>query len=333
MPGAYASPSAIPDDPASVDLGIPTARGIKRFEPIELPRDPGRDLPTTTSLPALPALAPQPKAPPSLVRPLNALILKARLGKDGPEIPGDLVWRLFSPNPAPDGKLPVIAVAKGGEAMFDVPPGDYLLHVGYGRAGMTKRIQFTGQLTHEMVAIEAGGLRLHATSADDHLIEDKLTFDVYAQATDEQDRQLIASDIKPGVVVRLNAGDYHIISHFGDVNAVVRADVRVEAARITDATLAHHAAELTLKLVREHGGEALADTAWSITSDQGDLIRESVGAFASMVLEEGGYIITAKNRDRIFQRPFQVTAGEDSEVEVLTSDLIDADSPESGTGD
>ena len=332
-PGAYASPSAIPADPATLDLGIPDARGLKRLEPIELPRNTEGDLPPNASLPRLPALLPQPETAPGLVRPLEALVLKARLGKDGPEIPDHLVWRLFSPKAGPDGKLPAIAVAKGGEAVFDVPAGSYLLHVGFGRAGMTQRIDFNGRLTHQTVTIEAGGLRLHATSSEDHVITDKLTFDIYSQATDDQDRQLIASDVEPDVVVRLNAGDYHVVSHFGDVNAVVRADIRVEAGKVTDATLAHHAAELTLKLVRERGGEALADTAWSITSDQGDMIRESVGAFASMVLQEGDYIIVARNKDRIFQRPFQVTAGEKTEVEVLTSDLIDPNSPEAGTGD
>lgn len=328
-PGAYASPSAIPDDPASRDLGIPTARGLRRFEAIELPKvetaPAGRlDLPTLPSFAA-------PSTKLDLFKLDKALILDARLVEDGALVPSGLVWRLFSPKPGTDGKLPVVAVARGGEAVFDVPPGAYLLHVGFGRAGMTRRIDFTGQQTRETVVLKAGGLRLHAKASETTKIPaDKLTFDIYSAATEEQERHLIAKGVGSDVVVRLNAGDYHLVSNYGSVNSVVRVDVRVEAGRITDATLEHHAAEITLKLVRDHGGEALADTAWSITTEQGDLIRESVGAFPSMVLAEGQYFVVAKNKDRIYQRPFEVKSGENADVEVLTTDVMD---PDEGSGD
>lgn len=333
-PGAYASPSAIPKDPATVDLGIPAPQRLKRLEPIELPEPlpkiQGKDL----NLPAIPAFAPQPQPHLEIARPQNALTLRATLGKDGPEIPADLVWRLFSPHAGGDGKLPVIAVAKGGEALFDVPPGAYLLHVGYGRAGVTKRIDFNGRETRETVAIDAGGLRLKAKASEtSDLTSDKVQFDIYSEATEDRDRRLVASDIPPGVVIRLNSGNYQVVSRYGDVNAVSRAEVRVEAGRITDAVMKQRGAQLTMKLVREHGGEALADTAWSITSTQGDLIQESVGAFPSMVLAEGDYVIVARNKDRIFQRQFHVESGKDADVEVLTSDLVDPNSPEIGTGD
>ncbi len=331
-PGAYASPSAIPQDPAAVDLGIPSAQRLKRLEPIELPPAiQGREL----NLPSiLPAFAPQLKPNLDIAHPPNALMLRATLGKDGPQIPSDLVWRLFSPNAGGDGKLPVIAVAKGGEAVFDVPPGSYLLHVGYGRAGITTRIDFNGRETRETVAIDAGGLRLTAKASETvDLPKERVHFDIFSEATEERDRRLVASDVPPGVVVRLNSGNYHVVSRYGDVNAIARAEVRVESGRITDAVMKQRGAQLTMKLVREHGGEALADTAWSITSTQGDLIQESVGAFPSMVLAEGDYVIVARNKERIFQRQFHVKSGEDTDVEVLTSDLVDPNSPEIGTGD
>ena len=126
--------------------------------------------------------------------------------------------------------------------------------------------------------------------------------------------------MKPGAVVRLNAGTYHVVSTYGSVNAVIRSDIRVEAGKLTEATVEHRAAELTMKLVRDHGGEAIADTSWSILTNSGDPIRESVGAFASMVLAEGDYTIVAKNRDRIYQRDFTVEGGHNTEVEVLATE-------------
>lgn len=334
QPGAYASPSAIPRDLRSQDIGVAPSVGLRKLEPIALPERHEFDLEPELNLPSLPAFAPQPAPQLDIVRPNKSLRLKATLGKDGPEIPSDLVWRLFAPLAGPDGKLPVVAMAKGAQATFDVPAGNYLLHVGFGRAGMTKRIDFSGEETQETVALDAGGLRLHAGILNGRTLPaGKISFDVYAGGADGRDRRLLATDVNAESVLRLNAGDYHVISRYGSVNAIARADIRVEAGKITDATLHHRAAEVTMKLVRERGGEALADTAWSVASDQGDIIRESVGAFASMVLTEGDYVLVARNKDRIFQRQIAVRPGENEEVEVLTSDLVDPNSPDVGTGD
>lgn len=336
--GAYASPSAIPEDPASRDIGIPFGGRLKRFAPIKLPDGSGPLGPQGIDLPTLPAFAPQPLPSIPELRQERSLVLQARLEKDGPAIPSGLVWRLFSPIPAIDGKLPVVAVSQGGEAVFSVSAGSYILHVGFGRAGITKRIHFSGRPTRETVVLNAGGLRLHGLAADNVAIPaDRLNFDIYSEATAAEDRRLVAENIGPDTVVRLNAGTYHVVSNYGSVNAVVRADMEVEAGRITDATLRHHAAELTMKLVREHGGEAIADTAWSISSASGDLVREDVGAFSSMVLAEGDYVIVAKNRDRLYRRDLSVHAGLNAEVEVLTSDLQEPSAtpadPNAGSGD
>jgi hypothetical protein len=121
-------------------------------------------------------------------------------------------------------------------------------------------------------------------------------------------------------VVRLNAGTYHVVSTYGAVNAVIRSDIRVEAGKLTEATVEHHAAEVTLKLVREAGGEAIADTSWSVLNEAGESIKETVGAFAPMVLAEGDYTAIAKNRDRIYQMDFKVETGRNHEIEVVASE-------------
>ena len=199
---------------------------------------------------------------------------------------------------------------------------------------MTKRIDFDGKRLTDTVVLEAGGLRLSATTGNGEPITSKLlTFDIYTQGPTAQDRRLVAEDVVPGTVVRLNAGDYHVVSNYGAVNAVARADIKVETARVTDARLTQRAAEVTLKLVREAGGEALADTAWSISSSQGDLIRENVGAFSSMVLAEGEYLIVAKNKDRIYQRVYNVAAGRNEEVELVANGTATPQPPADGSGD
>src|SRR3546814_11951246 len=90
------------------------------------------------------------------------------------------------------------------------------------------------------------------------------------------------ADVRPGMIVRLNAGTYHVVSEYGDINAVVRADIQVEAGKLIEATLQHRAAQITLKLVSQPGGEAIADTAWSVLTAAGDIVNESVSAFSKI---------------------------------------------------
>ena len=158
---------------------------------------------------------------------------------------------------------------------------------------------------------------------------DKLRFSIYeGKAGADGDRALIIPDVKPNTVIRLNAGTYHVVSTYGATNAVIRSDIRVEAGKLTEATVEHHAAEVTMKLVREAGGEAIADTSWSVLNESGDPIKEAVGAYAPMVLAEGDYTVIAKNRDRIYQKDFSVEAGKNEEVEVIASEATAVDPDE-----
>jgi len=261
----------------------------------------------------------------------GAITLSAQLTDKGADITRGIVWRVFKPEAGRDGKLPMVASAHGGTAVFELEPGSYLVHASYGRAGATKRITVAKDARRENLVLDAGGLELDAvTSGGARIPPKKLRFSIYdGHAEANGDRALIARDVEPNAVVRLNAGTYHVVSTYGAVNAVIRSDIRVEAGKLTEATVEHRAAEMTMKLVREPGGEAIADTSWSLLNDSGDPIKEAVGAFASMVLAEGDYTIIAKNRDRIYQKDFTVVAGQNQEIEVLANETSAID-PEEG---
>ncbi|TPK61574.1 hypothetical protein FJ546_16955 [Mesorhizobium sp. B2-4-19] len=260
----------------------------------------------------------------------GAITLSAQLTDKGTDITRGLVWRVFRPE-AVNGKLPMVASAHGGSAVFQLEPGSYLVHASYGRAGATKRITVGKEAKRESLVLDAGGLKLDAVlSGGVRIPPKKLRFSIYeGTAKANGDRALIIPDVEPNSVVRLNAGIYHVVSTYGAVNAVIRSDIRVEAGKLTEATVEHHAAEITMKLVREAGGEAIADTSWSLLNESGDPIKETVGAFASMVLAEGDYTIIAKNRDRIYQKDFTVVAGQNQEIEVLATEAAAMD-PEEG---
>ncbi|MAW86519.1 MAG: hypothetical protein CMJ42_08330 [Phyllobacteriaceae bacterium] len=281
----------------------------------------GPDLPPI-NLPGIRAYAPAPDSGPLAVR-AGRLTLAATLVEGSEPIPRGMVWRVFLPTPGDDGQLPLVASAQGGSAGFDLAPGSYLVHAAFGRAGATKRVTINpGETRAETLVLDAGGLKLNAMlSGGVRIPAQKLKFSIYDIKEDENgDRALIIPDVKPGTVVRLNAGTYHVVSTYGSVNAVIRSDIRVESGKLTEAVVEHRAAQLTLKLVRERGGEAIADTSWVVMTEAGDIVRENVGAFASMVLAEGKYVIVAKNRDRIYQRDFTVVAGQNQDVEVMTAE-------------
>ena len=91
----------------------------------------------------------------------------------------------------------------------------------------------------------------------------------------------------------------------------------VEAGKLTEATLTHAAAKVTFKLVARAGGDAIADTQWTIANALGETVKESVGALPTHVLAPGAYTVSAKNAGEVFQRKFTVQAGDAVQVEVL----------------
>lgn len=264
-----------------------------------------------------------PDAPINPAVALRPVKLEAKLTQNGKPLQEGLIWSVFSPTPGSDEKLPLVATVTGGVAQFQLPPGDYFVNVAFGRAGATKRLKvpLVGDVETQVLVLDAGGLLLNAVSGTDMRIPaDDLSFTIYSADTREDgERGLVMDDVNPNQVVRLNAGTYHIVSSYGDINALIRADIQVEAGKLTKAVIQHRAAQITLKLVSEQGGEALADTAWSVLSGSGDTISESVSPFPTMILAEGQYTAVARNKDKIYQRDFKVVAGQNTDVEVLTS--------------
>ncbi|CAN7289044.1 hypothetical protein LJR251_001402 [Rhizobium rhizogenes] len=257
----------------------------------------------------------------SPARTLRDVSLEAKLAPDsGPQQQG-LSWYVFSPIAGIDGKLPLVASSKGGSASFHLLPGDYFVNVSFGRAGVTKKLTVpdSGVSQKQTMVLDAGGMVLNAVSGSDVRIPpDELSFSIYAgDAKEDGERGLVMSDVKPKTLVGLSAGTYHIVSEYGAVNAVIRADIQVEAGKVTEATIQHRAAKITFKLVSDAGGEAIADTAWSILTSAGDIVGESLSAFPMMVLAEGQYTAVARNKDKIYQRDFTVVAGRNTDVEVL----------------
>ena len=258
------------------------------------------------------------------------LMLEARLVEGGEPIRDGIIWRVFGIEPAADGQLPLLSTAQGGSTTVELAPGEYLVHAAFGRAGATKRVIIGDDDQMESLVLNAGGLKLDGVVGDEQPIAaDRLSFEVTRE--DESGEFVpVVPKATPGLVLRLAGGKYHVISRYGNVNAVVRADIEVEPGKLTEAVMRHTGALVTLKLVSAAGGEALANTSWTVINQDGTTVHESIGAFPSIVLAEGTYTAAASHADEIYSRDFTVESGMDRDVEVSLSDLVEPEFEKGG---
>jgi hypothetical protein len=248
------------------------------------------------------------------------LMLSARYGRDAAQpINGNLVWRVYPVRPDQGGAFRPIKEDKSPTPTIALPAGDYVVEVTFGLASAAKAVHLRSEVTREVFEIPAGGLRLEGRVGDVKIPTGQISFDIFPGSQfDPGDKRPIAAGVTTGEVVVVPEGTYHIVSNYGEFNSIVRSDIRVRAGKLTDVTVTHRAAAITLKLVGEQGGEALANTTWSVLTPGGDEIVRSIGgAFPKVVLAEGEYRAVARNDGKIFQRTFKVITGVDGEIEVL----------------
>ncbi|MGB3337905.1 MAG: hypothetical protein WBA73_12070 [Devosia sp.] len=308
--------------PAFPSIAVPVMaqEAADEMPPMPRPRPDPDNLPTSPASGSGPAQAtPATDAIAAMTSVPQDVTLSARITQDGAPIPDGLVWRIFDTQPDASGELALVAKSDLGAPTVELPPGEYVVHVAYGRAQTSEPLSVVPGANEKSFVLEAGALRLNSAVTGDIAIPvGLLKFDIFT-AGEENDRALVAEGLLPNDIVTLNAGTYHIVSYFGSVNAVVRADLRVEAGQLTDATLYHHASQVGFKLVSEEGGEAIADVEWTIKTADGATVFSDLGAFPSTVLAEGEYLVLAKQGAQVFNREFQVQAGSAREIEVLTT--------------
>jgi hypothetical protein len=319
--------------------------------PANIPNPPAPQNPPTPLTPP-PAVQQQPQAPqpqrpalketPPATAPANAplrfsLQLVARYSAEGQNVTRALHWRVFTERPGTATPLVLVSESQEASPTFSLAPGRYVVHVAYGLASFAQRVDVT-ENRRETLIVAAGGLRLTGRVGDAVIAPQKLRFDIYEgnflQRADgkkkrvaRNERPPVVRGVLPGDLVLLPAGTYYVQSTYGEGNSTITADVRIESGRLTDATVHHRAAQITLRLVHATGGEALANTSWSVLTPGGDSIKEFIGAFPSIVLADGEYLAVARHDGKTYQANFKVVAGRDREVEVLARGENQAQTP------
>ncbi len=265
--------------------------------------------------------------------PRHPLLLSALLSAtDLHPISDGLKWRVFDETLEADGSHKLVAESNEAAPSLSLPDGTYIVHCAMGLAGMTQRVTMAGAPMSERLVLNACGLRIVPMLGDQPINPAKLTISIYVPAHNNAEAKLILSKARAGDIIGLPEGNYHVVSTLLDTtgvgslaqngianatNSVVSADLHVQAGKLTDATLRHRAAVMTLKLVNAPGGEALANSAFTILTPGGDVIRELIGAFPSVVLAEGEYVAIARHGAKSYQATFKVESTHDHDVEVI----------------
>ncbi|HEV7464595.1 MAG TPA: VWA domain-containing protein [Methyloceanibacter sp.] len=248
---------------------------------------------------------------------------QALVTEAGPKLQSGLTWRVYADMASSDGSRKLLSTHHEAMPTAALLPGDYLVNAAYGLSNLTKKIKVeSGRSLEETFVLNTGGLKLAAVLGNgEPLPEGSVRFDIQSDEEDQfGNRHTILGSAKPGVIIRLNAGAYHVASLYGDANATVRADVTVEPGKITEATVKQTGAKTTFKLVQTLGGEALADTKWTILTSAGDVVKENAGALPTHILAAGSYAVVADHNGSSYTRKFSIEQGEPKQIEVVVDD-------------
>ena len=276
--------------------------------------------PAQTVTPALPAVPSGPAPVISATRPPGpqTLALEAVLAGDSKPIRSGLIWRIYE-DKGPGVAPTLVSKLREPTPATTLPSANYIVHVAFGLASTTKRVSVGGGgVTTERLVLQAGALRLGGAIGGVPIPPNRLSFSVYQPLGNDSEGRLVAANVKAGDLVRLPEGSYHVVSTYGESNAILRSDLKVDRGKVTDATLNHRAATVTLKLVTGPGGEAFAGTAFSVLTPGGDVIREAIGSFPTVTLAEGEYVLIARHNGKVYTREFKVESGLDRDIEVTT---------------
>jgi hypothetical protein len=221
---------------------------------------------TLQSLPPAASRVPSSNSPSAAASGQVPLTVSARFGPNMPAITGGLQWRVYPDKPEPGGGFRLLREERSAAPVFNLPPGNYVIYAGFGLASATKVVKLqAGQPLREVLEISAGGLRLEGKVGDIRIPHGQISFDLYRGSQFEPgDKRPIVQAAQSGDVILVPDGTYHIVSNYGDANSTVRSDIRIQAGKLIDAIVTHRAAVITLKLVNQSGGEARANTQWSV---------------------------------------------------------------------
>ncbi len=177
-----------------------------------------------------------------------SLSLMARYGRDASsQITNGLLWRIFPAKPDASGTSVRCGRTAPRPRCWRCRRATMWCMSSFGLASIAKAIHLK-EATREIFEIPAGGIKLEGRVGDVKIPNGQISFDIYKGSQfDAGEKPALVQGVATGDVVVVPEGAYHIVSNYGDTNAVVRSDIRVQSGKLTDVIVNHRAALITLQ--------------------------------------------------------------------------------------
>jgi hypothetical protein len=247
------------------------------------------------------------------------LSLRATYGERGGEIAHTMLWRVYAVRGT---EATFITQSDQPRPSFTLAPGDYAIHASHGLASATRQLSISDGNASATLAINAGELLVsgYLGVVENPIPTHRQRLAVFIPTANNSEGKLVTDNLRPGTALRLPEGTYHLVSTYTGSNSIIRTDVKVDTGKVTQASVNHRAATMTLKLVRSIGGVALAGAQWTIATPGGDIVAEAVGAFPNVDIAEGSYSVLARFKDRDYRGTMKVEGGINRDFEIVVGE-------------
>ncbi|PLX33248.1 MAG: hypothetical protein C0605_16675 [Hyphomicrobiales bacterium] len=242
------------------------------------------------------------------------LSVQARIIDGTPPLTAGLTWSIFKADAgAPSQK---VADSKQAIGSFDLKPGDYVVEsrLDYARVRDFVSIK-AGENASSDLVFNAGGLSLSTVLAGKPPAN---ASDVSYTVSERNTGRIVVKNLSSNQVIHLNAGDYEVISRYGNANAIVKANLSIQAGKLTEATLNHNAGRISLKLAGDENGPALKDVSWEVQKSNGSTVASSTSPQPGYVLAAGAYKVVAKHDGKVYRSSLMIRPGENTTKTLTT---------------
>ena len=238
--------------------------------------------------------------------PLNVARLNvATTGREAGAAPEAVVLSLVEDDPdAPQGRRE-LARSAAQAVRFVMPPGPYSVIAKQGTVEVRERVTIgAGDVKRLVLSVAAGRLALATRSgladapATEHASYTVVRLDGPAQEP--------VTTILPAPTLLLPAGRYRVEGRYGLVGAQTVREVEVKAGQTAQLVLEPPVAMLRMRFA----GAGLGETWWEVFDEAGRGLWMDNQAEATANLPAGRYLVRLETRDKRYQRPVELRAGE-----------------------